>query len=71
MNLDELLLTQEEGEKAVSEWALKHGRILQLISGHWEDVVLVVAKAQIEKIKNSGVTLATIRHERPKAPAIK
>lgn len=48
-----MLLTQEEAEKAVDEWASQDWstRIIQLNRGHWEAIVLVVAQAQLDKLK--------------------
>lgn len=45
------LLTPEEGERAVDEWTKEDWdtRYISLNRGHWEDIVLVVAKAQLAK----------------------
>ena len=54
MTEDKLLLTQEEGEAAVREWMDEdETRVVSLSRGHWEDIVLVIAKAQLaNKVKD-------------------
>jgi len=52
--VDDKLLTQEEGEAAVREWINEdyETRTVSLSRGHWECIVLVIAKAQlVNKVK--------------------
>lgn len=55
----EALLTQEEGEQAVRDWAAKDWSVrwTRLERGHWEDIVLVIAQAQLAKLERLGVLL--------------
>ncbi len=58
MKREELLLTQEEGEKAVYEWVDKDFsvRFITIERGHWEDIVPVLAQAALAKfIRKGGV----------------
>jgi len=59
---DDKLLTQEEGEAAVREWINEdyETRVLSLSRGHWEDIVLVIAKAQLAIGQNALPKLADI-----------
>lgn len=61
MKLENVLLTQEEGEAAVNTWRDEDylRREFSLGRGHWEDIVLVIARAQVEKfIRLGGVIKA-------------
>jgi len=57
---DDKLLTQEEGEAAVREWMDEDypTRAVSLSRGHWEDIVLVIAKAQLTRGQKARPKLA-------------
>lgn len=56
MTREELLLTQEEGEAAIQKWKNEDWalREIRLGRGHWEDIVPVLAEAQVDKFIRLG-----------------
>jgi len=64
------ILTDEEAEVAVREWADEDPtRAVRLSRGHWEDIVPVISKAQLAKLRNSP-ELKTMKRVRESLKAI-